>query len=390
MALVDVLILGGGCAGLSLAVHLGLHAPHLRVEILEQRERYTRDRTWCFWNTESHPFSDCVTHRWSRWRVSCGEVAAVQASRRYAYHYLSADRFYQRAIERIAALPSQTLNTGVVVHAVEPAEATGDRVQVHTSKGPLQARWVFDARPPRPEEISATESSQGLLQRFEGWHVRTAARCFDPATVGLMEFVPDPEAGRSTFFYTLPFSEQEALVEATFLDDPGLPPPPATVLLRERLEELTRGSGYEILFTEQGCLPMRLASPSSVRPGLGVVSLGTRGGRVKASSGYAFLRIQRQAHAIAVALGKGEPPPTRYEAPLFHWLDAVFLEALRDHPERVPSYFLQLFQDAPPDRLVRFLSETATLTEVAATAAVLPKLPFLEAAARVLLHRRLA
>ncbi len=51
---VDLLILGGGCAGLSLASRLaefGKDAP--KVLIIEQRESYTNDRTWCFWDIES-------------------------------------------------------------------------------------------------------------------------------------------------------------------------------------------------------------------------------------------------------------------------------------------------------------------------------------------------
>jgi lycopene beta-cyclase len=43
----DVLILGGGCAGLSLAVALAERAPAMRVDTLEARMDYTRDRTWC-------------------------------------------------------------------------------------------------------------------------------------------------------------------------------------------------------------------------------------------------------------------------------------------------------------------------------------------------------
>ena len=65
----DVLILGGGCAGLSLATALAQWAPQLRVHILESRRSYTRDRTWCFWHAGSHPFSAGVTHRWPGWRV---------------------------------------------------------------------------------------------------------------------------------------------------------------------------------------------------------------------------------------------------------------------------------------------------------------------------------
>ena len=71
----DVLILGGGCAGLSLATALAEQHSDLRVQILEARTTYVRDRTWCLWNTEPHPFQHCVTHRWHSWAPALYRVA---------------------------------------------------------------------------------------------------------------------------------------------------------------------------------------------------------------------------------------------------------------------------------------------------------------------------
>ncbi len=378
MADADVLILGAGCAGLSLAVALGQHAPQLRVHLLEAREAYQRDRTWCFWNTEPHAFENCVSHRWNQWRVSQGPRSIVRSSQRFAYQHIPADRFYQAAVDRVAATPNQVLTMGVQVEATERTTA-GTRVQ--TSMGAMEAPWVFDSRP--RSATGAPECQSGLLQRFEGWHVRTQNYPFQPEVVGLMDFVPSPVQGRTVFFYTLPFSANEALVEATFLDAPHLPPSDAAGLLREHLAALTGGAGFEVLFTEHGCLPMSVDSQqASVGPPDGTIPIGTPGGRVKAASGYAFLRIQRQAAAIAGALGRGAAPPRSFEPGVFAWMDGVFLQALRAAPERTPAYFCRLFEATPPDRLVRFLGETASLGETAFVAASLPKLPFLAAAAR--------
>ncbi len=47
----DLVIIGGGCAGLSLAYQLsqfGENCP--KTLIIEERELYTNDRTWCFWD----------------------------------------------------------------------------------------------------------------------------------------------------------------------------------------------------------------------------------------------------------------------------------------------------------------------------------------------------
>ena len=149
-------------------------------------------------------------------------------------------------------------------------------------------------------------------------------------------------------------------------------------LLQHYIETLDPG-GYEVLYTEAAALPMgeRLRSP---RGRSRVVEIGTRGGRVKPSSGYAFLRIQRQSQALATALACGMPFPTRFEASWYDSLDRIFLRALKRSPARVPTYFLQLFRHLPPDTLVRFLSETASPGEVLQVMLALPKLDFLQAA----------
>ena len=354
----DIAIIGGGCAGLSLAVALGEWAPHLSVQILEERTVYVRDRTWCYWNTQPHLFEDCVSHAWNRWRVSSGSRNVVQESNRYCYHHIPADRFYSFAVDKIQRSPRQQLTMGVSVTSVAS--------EIVTSAGTIKPRWVFDSRP-RPGPAPA------LVQRFVGWHVRTKRACFDPSTVELMDFQQPAPNDRSTFFYVLPFSSCEALVEVTYLEQPWLPQVDAEAELLRKMEELTRGGGYEVLFSERASLPMSSAGDS--KAGL----IGTPAGRVKPSSGYAFLRIQRQCQAIAKALAAGSPIPTSFEPAFYRALDTVFLEALKKDISSAPTYFLPLFEKVPADKLIRFLSECGTMEEAVPVILALPKRPFLEA-----------
>ena len=47
----DYIIIGGGCAGLSLAYELEIHKKlkNKTLAIIEPREEYKRDKTWSFW-----------------------------------------------------------------------------------------------------------------------------------------------------------------------------------------------------------------------------------------------------------------------------------------------------------------------------------------------------
>jgi lycopene beta-cyclase len=373
---VDVAILGGGCAGLSLAVALERTVPGFRVHVLEERTEYVRDRTWCLWNAEPHPFESCVTHSWNKWRIRSAGESVLRHSDRYAYQHIPADRFYESALKSISESTRQEITLGTHVQSVTP-DAGGLRIE--TSQGALRASWVFDSR---PQITLSRPQTSGLIQRFSGWHVVSERPCFDATTVELMDFQRSDVPGRTVFFYTLPFSPHEALVEATYLDDPALAPALADKALGEWLENITSGSSYRVQFREQGALRMEAGESANQIPRLSrYMPIGTAGGRVKASSGYAFLRIQRQSLAIAHALANGCAPPNQLEPVRYEMLDKVFMTALSRDPAAAPGYFLQLFRNVPPDALVRFLSECGSVAETIKVALSLPRLPFAAAAA---------
>ena len=62
--MIDVLCVGAGCAGLSLAWRLRARD----VVLIDPREEYGRDRTWCFWNVVDHPFEHLTERCGLGWR----------------------------------------------------------------------------------------------------------------------------------------------------------------------------------------------------------------------------------------------------------------------------------------------------------------------------------
>ncbi|MEZ5581515.1 MAG: lycopene cyclase family protein [Candidatus Competibacteraceae bacterium] len=168
--LADYAIVGGGCAGLSLAVQLAERLPPTtRIVVIEPRTSYVRDRTWCYWRVRPHRFETAVNHTWHRWKVRYASREIIRESHRYTYQHIPGDAFYRTALERLAAAPNVTLKLGVTAQVIT---AAGEGAIVETDHGRLRAGHVFDSRPP------ATRG--GLLQHFVGWRVRTATPCFSP------------------------------------------------------------------------------------------------------------------------------------------------------------------------------------------------------------------
>ncbi len=362
----DIAILGGGCAGLSLATLLADAGPRgPRVAIVEPRRAYRNDRTWSGWH-DRHRFGACVRARWTRWSLSSGQRRVVRANPATPYETIPADRFYDAALQAISRAPRVCLYTATRAGAV--GEAT-DRAWVETDAGRLTARLVVDTRPPE------MQARHGLLQSFAGMEIETDRPCFDPSTVGLMEFGPASDDG-ITFLYTLPFSETRALLELTRMaPDRGLAEDGGALLA---MLGNTFGA-FHVVREESGCLPMHPALPA--RPVRRVLRLGTPAGALRASTGYGFGTIQAQALALSgllladmdAAIGWRAAPPPGW----MRFMDRLFLRVLRAHPEVGPKLLTTLFQRCPSTPLIRFLGGTAGLLDGGLVALSMPKLPFL-------------
>jgi len=149
---------------------------------------------------------------------------------------------------------------------------------------------------------------------------------------------------------------------------------------------LDRAGPYYVVRTESAVLPLRVA-PAPRRSGR-VLRIGVRGGLLKASTGYAYQRIQRDSAAIAASLARhGHPFALPRPRRRHRLLDAILLEVLDRDPTQLELAFRQLFLAGPPERALRFLDEDTQLLDEVRLAATLPPAPYLRAAPAALLRR---
>jgi lycopene beta-cyclase len=361
---VDVAILGGGCAGLSLAARLARSDISFRV--VEPRESYSDDRAWSFWRTGPDPFEDCVRRSWTRWTVEGPRGTVRRGSGRLHYQTVAAGAFYGRALDLIGDAPGGSIAHGARAETTTPVPGG---VRIDTTEGAFAARQVIDARPParRP----------GYGQFFLGREIALGHAAFDAGTVPLMHFRRGYSRGVD-FLYVLPFAEDRALVEVTSF----APASPRRAAFEAWLDAEIAGLGigaHDVLREESGALPMEVGYRDATESHVTRIGLG--GGAARPSTGYAFQRIQAQADALAAALIAGEPPRLPPERPMTRFMDRVFLQVLAAAPERGPDLFESLFRNAPPERLERFLSGSTRAADRLSVMAALPPLPFLRAAA---------
>lgn len=363
----DVVIAGAGLSGLSLAVALldaGL-PDDARIMLLDPRDTLSgADRTWCFFDLVPHAFDSAITHRWKHWRVRNGAHEVIRSAPGIAYCRIPGDRFYDLALERIAAAGRRVEVVSNVT--VENLESRGAHVDIQTGAGVLRARLAMDSRPPVLKRAHDDGKDVHLLQHFRGRVVRSTEPVFDLDTVTLMDFDVTQEHGIH-FIYVLPFDTHTALIESTFFTDRVLPDEVYGTAIENWLARRHPDVVFQTISHESGVIPMT-TKPFDPWPSPRVVRIGTAGGHVKPSSGYAFLAVQRFvaefAPRVVSALrtgGLAEPPAAR--SPRTTVLDTIFLSYLRSCPDRAPETFFRLFERVPPGVLARFLSDSGTVAD---------------------------
>lgn len=172
----DVLIVGAGCAGLSLAVHLlDAGASDLEIVLLDRRETHVRDRTWCYWSGLEHPFAAAESHSWHRWKVitSAGEVERGSPS--VAYRCIPADAFYDLALERLERSPNVRLVRGTSVEGFRETDAGVAAVTAMVSS----RRGARSTAGPRSRARSRLGRSTGFSTSW-GSRSRPIAPCSTP------------------------------------------------------------------------------------------------------------------------------------------------------------------------------------------------------------------
>ncbi|MFC6063757.1 lycopene cyclase family protein [Streptomyces ochraceiscleroticus] len=385
----DVVIVGAGAAGLSLAHWLSAGPAHRRPTVLLVEAPYgplrPPERTWCFWQAPGGPYDTALTASWERLRVRSPDgTEMVGRPAPLRYNMLRSGDFERLVGDRLAGMEGfRTIRAEVTAVRDAPggAEVHGRDAAGHPVG--LRARWVFDSRPPRRLPPART----CLLQHFRGWFVRTERPAFLPGTADLMDFrTPQPPHGLS-FGYVLPLSAHEALVEYTeftreVLDDVGY-----ERALRHYTADVLGLGALDVTATEQGVIPMTDARFPR-RAGRSVFRIGTAGGATRPATGYTFSGVQRQTRAVAARLLAGRVPlPPCPHRTRSRAMDAVLLRALDSGRVDGADFFTGLFREVPMERLLRFLDGRSRLGEdlriglhtpvgpMLRTVAELPRLP---------------
>lgn len=381
----DYILAGGGAAGLSLAFHM-MHGglQEKRILVIDLAEKNSNDRTWCFWSDREELLDPIVAHRWSHIWFHGPERSHRWALNPYEYRMIRGSDFYQYTQNDLKSRGNVTFVHARVTSIEDGDTDTGSLARVTVEDGrTFEADWVFDSLFfPREFQVN-TERYHFLKQHFVGWTVRTTEPVFDPDAATMFD-LRVPASGDFRFMYLLPVSSTESLIEYTLFSARLLPREEYESEIRSYMDRFYPDVAYEVVETEDGIIPMT-EQPFPRRGGQRIMYTGTKGGRVKASTGFAFHRTQEDSERIVRSLVQtGSPfheeqPPRRYQT-----FDAMLLSILHRRGEyAAKTVFVDLFEKNPLPRLWRFLDERGTIAENIALMSTVPWGPFIAAWFRV-------
>jgi lycopene beta-cyclase len=394
----DYIMAGGGAAGLSLTYHM-MHGglEDKRILLIDPQEKKDNDRTWCFWIDRPMLFDPVVARRWRFLRFEGPRRSHRFPLTPYEYRMIRGIDFYRFVLADLEQRPNVTFLRRRV-ERIEDGTMKGrsgesresspdDSARVHTDDGQVySADFVFNSLFLAREFKVDEERYYFLKQHFVGWTIRTEEPVFDQEAATFFD-LRVAQNGAFRFMYLLPSSPTESLVEYTLFSSRLLPREEYEQAIEQYVRDYLGDVSYTIVEREDGIIPMT-DQPFPRRGGMRVMNIGTIGGRVKASTGFAFLRTQIDSERIVTSLKKnntpfhGQRPPGRYAT-----FDAMLLSVLDTAGDGGRDVFIRLFEGNPLVRILRFLDEEGTLGENIKLMATVPWGTFIAAWFRVKLRR---
>ena len=218
-------------------------------------------------------------------------------------------------------------------------------------------------------------NNQGKLwQHFYGVEIETDKDFFDDEIFNLMDFACD-QRNRVHFFYTLPFTKRNALVETTWISE----------LNNENLEDYEdQIDNYlgndlnirncKINFRENGAIPLfRQEKINNSKE----IFIGSAGGMTRLSTGYTFLNIQDQSKYIRENIENIRKVKPYKIHKKYDFLDKILLRVLKKNSSDMGNIFLKVF-NAKPKTAINFLSNKSDLSEDIKVILKMPKWKFIK------------
>ena len=347
------------------------------ILLLDENQKKTNDRTWCFWEKEESVWNSVISKKWDLALFANENFKRDLALKPYQYNQIRGLDFYNFVFDRI----SKQFNIVFSQEKVTDINELETHVFIGTEENRYTCNYLFNSI--YTKAFALTQSKYPVLQQhFVGWFVKTEGEIFNPEQATFMDFSVE-QKDNTRFMYVLPISKTEALVEYTLFSENLLSKEEYEKEIQLYLQKLG-AQQYEIIEKEQGSIPMT-CYPFWEKNTKRVLNIGTAGGWTKASTGYTFKNSDKKStQLVAFLQNKNLKMSSFHKKSRFWFYDLLLLDILYRHNELGSTIFSSLFRKGNPALIFKFLDEETNLTEDFKVILKCPKIPFIKALFRVI------
>lgn len=344
---------------------------HKSILLVDKEPKINNDRTWCFWEKEKGFFESVVYKSWPALWFHGAAFSRQFNIAPYRYKMIRGIDFYNHCFSLINAQTNITILYGNVEEIFSDEKETF-LILDHKK---FTAEYIFNSILFNKPVLDKNEFY--LLQHFKGWIIETDKSVFVQDQATLMDFRVSQDNG-TAFVYVMPFSNNKALVEYTMFSEQLLEQTDYDKNLHNYISGQLNSNDYKVTGEEFGIIPMtnyRFKTSDH-----NIINIGTAGGQTKASTGYTFMSIQKNAAAILQDLLMGKKPlKEKNTSARYHFYDSVLLNVLATGKLAGDKIFTRLFNKNHPHLIFNFLDNNTSILQDIQLISSLPTIPFLKA-----------
>ncbi len=352
----DYIIIGGGCAGLSLAYELEVHKKlkNKKLAIIDPRTNYKRDKTWSYWKVIDHNFEDCVKKSWSRFHVTDTSRKNNESDcSYYPYQSIDSEKFYKKILKKLKK------NKNIFF-------------KKKMNKSQFKGSIIFNSV---PSIKKFNRDRVNYWQHFYGIEIELKKQTYGLDKFDLMNFDCD-QRNAVHFIYILPFKKNRMLIETTWFSKYDKKLFDYQKQIDQWIWDWMRlkKTDYKIKYREKGAIPL---FPIHQKNKKNFINIGTAGGMTRVSTGYTFLNIQEHSKYIRMNIDNINEVERFQIKKKYFFFDKIFMKVLDRYPEIMPKLFLNLF-GIFNNSIIKFLSNKSNLIDDIIVIFKMPKWTFVK------------
>lgn len=382
MKFYDFVIAGAGCSGLSLATALIKANIKKSILLIDNKIHSNQDKTWCFWDTESGRVLPFKYTTWQNLSFYSDNYEKKEKILPFKYFGVKSSDFYKYNYEILECAK----NIDIIEENIECIYSLESGACLETKTQKFYCKYLFNSTFVSVDNAKTYYNHSGLKQHFQGWLIKSEKAVFDKNTATFMDFRTD-QHDDVRFFYVLPYSENEALIEYTIFSKHLLTDSAYDEQIEKYIHDTLQIEKYAIVEREKGIIPMESISTEITHTH--IIQIGIVGGALKPSTGFAFSLIQKQVEQIVKSI--------KSEQYLFHYkkiqsrfalYDTILLHLLQKEEINKSNIFISLFKGNTIYSILNFLSEKTKIINEIKIFTSLPVRIFVSALIEIYMPRR--